>query len=414
MEGRESKDQVWAVIPAAGLGRRMGGFSKGRLVLLGRPVLYRTLLPFLESHVIDGLVIVLNESELQSTEEAVQAYLRGLEVLAREAGKPLLLVAGGERRQDSVLKGLLALEGKLDTDDLVVVHDGARPLLTRLLLERAVEAAKAKGPVVVGLPVRDTLKVVDDEGDGGVILETADRTRFWMVQTPQVFPFKLLKDAHDHAATMSFARTDDASLVEALGFDVWVIPGEEKNIKLTVPGDLVVAEAILSEGNEKPRVPPFSVGIGYDVHRVAAGRRLILGGIEIPWDKGLEGHSDADVLLHAIMDALLGAAGAGDLGTHFPDTDPSLRGISSTALAKQVLAILERKGIGIVHLDATVVAQQPRLAPLAGKIRHNLSVVFGLRPDQVNLKATTTEGLGFAGRGEGISAYAVALVTCFG
>lgn len=408
--------RVWAIVVAAGRGERMGaGVSKGFLELGGMPILERTLIACHDCDLIDGVVLVLGARDHVHWRDLAFGRLRSIQD-ARPLDKVIEVVTGGEQRQDSVFKGLEFLSTRAGPGDLVVIHDGARPLVTPGLLAGAIEGARQHDAVTVGVPVTDTHKLV---GADGQVESTVDRGRLWSVQTPQVFSFELIWEAHRRAAGEGFRGTDDASLIEWFGFPVHMIPGIQENIKVTTPIDLVVAESILAARGEGPAGgaraggarPSLSVGIGYDVHRTDPGRRLVLGGVEIPEGPGLVGHSDADVLLHAIMDALLGAAGLGDLGTHFPDSDPAYRDIASSRLAATVLDLLADGDRAILSVDVTMVAQEPRLAPRAGEIRRSIARILRIEPERVNFKATTSEGLGFSGRGEGMAAYAVVLLT---
>jgi 2-C-methyl-D-erythritol 4-phosphate cytidylyltransferase/2-C-methyl-D-erythritol 2,4-cyclodiphosphate synthase len=271
----------------------------------------------------------------------------------------------------------------------------------------------------------DTLKRTDPEG---WMCETVDRRPLRTIQTPQVFQWPLLWEAHETAARNGFAGTDDASLVERLGLPVFAVPGDPRNLKITTPEDLALAEALLAEqgtGNEEremrdepsPSTPPHSsflvppslsrTGFGCDVHRLVAGRPLILGGVAIPHPVGLEGHSDADVLCHAIGDALLGAAGLGDLGRHFPDTEARWKGASSLDLLRRIVVLARQAGWAPLHVDATLLAEAPKIAPHVPSMAERIGGALGLPPAAVNVKATTTEGLGFVGRREGMAAQAV-------
>ncbi len=373
-----------AIIAAGGAGRRMGGrVPKQFLMLAGRPVLRHTLERFAGAPGIDAIVLVLPAADLERGRELTQGL-----------GVACSVVAGGETRQESVRRGF---EAAADAD-LLVVHDGARPLVSRQLIEQVREAAVQYGAAIAAVPAKDTLKEVD--GDGR-IERTIDRRRIWQAQTPQAMRRDLLETALQVAAAAGFVGTDEASLLEHAGFSVTVVEGDPNNIKITVPADLAVAERLLGGGG----APPVRIGHGYDAHRLVAGRPLVLGGVDIPHDRGLLGHSDADVLTHALMDALLGGAGCGDIGRHFPDTDPRYRGISSLELLDRVVAVVAEAGWRPANADITVIAQAPRLAPHLPAMRANLARVC--HTEAVNIKATTTEQMGFAGRGEGIAAHAV-------
>lgn len=390
--GKVDEHVVTAIIAAAGSGRRMGReMNKVFLPLAGRPVLARTAAAMAACPEVDGLVVVVAPGE-EAGAEAVLA--------AAGLAKPWRVVAGGSERQHSVMKALAAVP---EVCEYIVVHDGARPLVEPAAISAAIAAARAGGAAGVAVPVKDTIKEVDE---AGFIAATPDRSRLWAIQTPQVFAAGLLRQAYAAAADAGVVATDDAALVERMGAKVIIVPGSYRNLKITTPEDLVMAEALLaSEGENMQRF-----GIGYDVHRLVEGRRLILGGVDIPHERGLEGHSDADVLLHAIKDALLGAAGLGDIGRHFPDTDQTYKGASSLKLLEAVRDKIAAAGWRAYNIDAVVVAEKPKLAPHIAAMTANIAAALGLETGQVNVKATTTEGLGFAGRREGIAAYAVASI----
>lgn len=383
---------VFAIIPAAGAGRRMGKETPKLLLTLGgRPVLAHTLSAFERASLVEGVVVVASESTLDACRrEVVERF--GLR-------KVSALVLGGAERQDSVRAGLEAVRGRAE---IVVVHDGARPFVTPRLIDASVEQCRRSGGVVVAVPVKDTVKVAED----GRVVETLDRSRLWAAQTPQTFPFDLLYDAHSRALAEGFRGTDEASLVERGGGTVTLLEGSYDNIKITTPEDIALGEMIL----KRAAGGGFRVGYGYDAHRLVEGRRLMLGGVEIPFEKGLLGHSDADVLCHAVADAALGAAGLGDIGRHFPSADPQYKDIPSLVLLTRVADLLKRASARLVNVDATLVAERPRIAPYAEEMRRNIGRGLGLSPDRVSVKATTNEGLGFPGREEGMAAWAVALL----
>ncbi len=394
-------DKVGGIIAAAGRGERMGApLNKAYLPLGDRPVLLHSLMTFESSGCVDAYVVVVPPSEVPFCRALLAPY--GLRKLAG-------VVGGGAIRQESVAKGLQALP---EACKLVAVHDGARPLLTEEVLEGAIRRAGAVGAVVVGVPVKDTVKVVEEK----LIRETPDRSGLWLAQTPQVFRRDLLAKAFAEAARSGFKGTDDASLVERLGVPVEVYRGSYENIKVTTPGDLVQAEAILARrsGQEvrhaAQAAPPVRTGFGYDVHPFTPGRRLVLGGVEIPDSEGLAGHSDADVLLHALMDACLGAVGLRDIGHYFPPSEQRWKDAPSLALLAAVRGILAEAGYLVGQVDAVVAAERPRLAPYIDQMKERISAVLGIPPGAVGIKATTGEGLGFVGRGEGIAAWAVATV----
>jgi 2-C-methyl-D-erythritol 4-phosphate cytidylyltransferase/2-C-methyl-D-erythritol 2,4-cyclodiphosphate synthase len=326
-------------------------------------------------------------------------HLDAARELCRGIAKVTALVPGGSRRQESVRNALRALAEW--APDLVAVHDGARPLATPELVSRCVRSAAERGSGVAALPVTDTLKRADAEGR---VLETLDRASIWAMQTPQVFRYSTLLAAHEAAAEGAEA-TDDAALVEQLGEPIHLVPGEETNLKVTTPADLAIVEALLAR-----REGAVRVGHGFDAHRLAPGRPCVLGGVTVPHPSGPAGHSDADVATHAIMDAVLGALALGDLGRHFPDSDPVYAGISSLELARRVAALAAERGYRVAQIDATVIAEAPKIAPHAAEMRARLAEAFGCDPEWVSVKGTTTEGLGYTGRGEGIAAHAVVVL----
>ncbi len=316
-------------------------------------------------------------------------------------GKVAHVLAGGPRRQDSVYNALRALSA--DPPEVVAVHDGARPLASVELVSRCIESALERGSGVAALPVTDTLKRASAEGrvDG-----TVDRRPLWAMQTPQVFGYAALLAGHEAALRDGVEVTDDAALVERMGETVWLVRGEPTNLKVTTPTDLQLAASILAV----PGGTAVRIGHGFDAHRLEAGRPCVLGGVTIPHDRGPLGHSDGDVLTHAVMDAALGALALGDIGQHFPDTDPAYRGARSVSLAARVAELLRERGYGVVNLDATVIAQAPRIAPHVSAMREALAEAFGCQVEAVSVKGTTTEGLGFTGSGEGIAAHAVVVL----
>ncbi len=305
------------------------------------------------------------------------------------------IVAGGDQRQDSVSNGLEKVTG-----EIVVIHDAARPMVTCEIIERSIEEAFTTGACIAAVPVIDTIK---SASEGNLVRSTVDRSNLFSVQTPQTFRTELIRAAYAKACADGVYATDDAALVERLQEKVTIVPGSYDNIKVTTPSD--VALATMKLGGCETRT-----GFGFDVHTLVEGRKLILGGVEIEFEKGLLGHSDADVMLHAIADACLGAAALGDIGRHFPDTDPQYKGVSSARLLHHVAHLVGENGWRVVNVDATLVCQRPKIAPFVPRMTHIIAECLGIEPDRVSIKGTTTEGLGYAGRGEGIGCYAVANV----
>lgn len=382
---------ISAIIAAAGAGRRMGsGRNKVFLPLAGQPILAVSCQALAACEPIGELVIAAAPGEVAEVHSLLTQY---------PPGKPWQVVAGGEERQYSIAKALAAVCAEAE---YILVHDAARPLVQGDDICRVLEAAVQYEAAGLAVPMKDTVKQIDEEQ---FAVDTPPRQSLWAIQTPQAFAASLLRRAYNQADEEGFLGTDDASLVERLGVKVKLVQGSYSNIKITTPEDSMVAEVLYRKRQEEMRI-----GIGYDVHRFSAGRKLILGGVEIPYELGLEGHSDADVLLHAIKDALLGAAALGDIGRHFPDTDEQYRGASSLLLLQRVKEILGVKGYSVHNLDATIIAEKPRLASYIPQMNRTIADTLGIDTGQVNIKATTTEGLGFTGRCEGIAAQAVAAI----
>jgi len=387
-----------AIIPAGGIGKRMGlGTPKQFSCLAGVPLLVHTVRAFEQVAEISAIIVAAPMDYLQHTRQLIEQY--GL--------YKVKVVTGGELRQDSVQAGLAHVPLECD---FVAVHDGARPLISPELIRACLAAAQKTGAAMAAIPVKDTIKEV---GADQFIVRTIDRKTLWQAQTPQVVRTDTLRKAFTAAAEKSFIGTDEASFLELINVRMSVVEGSEQNIKITRPDDLLIAEAILMK-KEQPSTPlaapSLRIGHGYDAHQLAADRPLILGGIEIPHPTGLSGHSDADVLTHALCDAILGALGAGDIGRHFPDTDPSYKNISSLKLLARVIATANEQGYTLGNADITVVAQAPKLAPHFPAMREKLAAVCRANQSAINLKGTTTEKMGFTGRKEGIAAHAVVLL----
>ena len=373
-------ERVGAILAAGGSGVR-AGLAKQWATLGGETVLRRSARLLAASGVVDELVVVVPAGE----EARGASEVEGL-------GIPARAVAGGAARADSVRAGLTALPEA----GVVLVHDAARPFASPALARAVAEAAAATGAALAALPATDTVK----RGEEGRVAATLDRSRIWLAQTPQGFRAPLLRRAFESAADPA-AATDECQLVEQMGEPVALVRGEPGNFKITGPDDLARARALLE--------PAVAMGVGYDVHAFAPGRKLILGGVEFEGD-GLLGHSDADICAHALCDAILGAAGLGDIGRHFPDTDPQWKGVSSLLLLREVAGKARALGWAVGNCDVTLAARRPKIAPRADEMRARLAEALGVAPAQVNVKATTGEGLGFVGRGEGIAAHAVALL----
>ena len=385
---------VSAIIAAGGRGVRLGGARpKQFLDLGGQTVLQRSVDAFLVSDRIAEIVVAL-PPELVAR---VPDYLR-------DRSKPITIVEGGARRQDSVAQAFALVSGRAD---LIVIHDAARPLVTAELIGRTLDAAAEHGAAIAALRVIDTVKRA---GADGVIQETIPRAEIFLAQTPQAFRVGVLRDALAQADT-ALDATDEAALAERAGHRVHLIDGDPHNLKITTADDLAMAAHFVGVRANRAEPARLRVGNGYDLHRLVAGRPLILGGVMIPFEKGLEGHSDADAVCHAVTDAILGAAGAGDIGRHFPDTDAAWKGADSIALLSRAAEIVTAAGYAVVNVDVVVIAQRPTLVPHIGAMQRNLSRAIGIEPGEVSVKGKTNEGVDSMGAGESIAVHAVALVS---
>jgi 2-C-methyl-D-erythritol 4-phosphate cytidylyltransferase / 2-C-methyl-D-erythritol 2,4-cyclodiphosphate synthase len=381
--------KVAAVIVAGGRGHRAGGeVPKQYRQIGGEPVIRPTLAAFLNHPRIDSVQPVIHPDD----ENAFRAATSGLE-------RMLPPVAGGATRQLSVRAGLEALRGT--APDLVLIHDAARPFLTVSLIDRAIAAAQDHGAAVPAIAISDTVKRIDAQD---MVSETLDRSRLRTVQTPQAFAFNLIVALHQRAATEGRDDfTDDAALAEWAGHRVSVFPGETTNVKLTTSDDFSRAEALHAAA-----LADIRTGNGFDVHVFGDGDHIMLAGVRIPHTRGVVGHSDADVALHALVDAILGALAEGDIGVHFPPSDPQWRGAASDRfLAFACERVRARSGM-IAHLDVTIVCEAPRVGPHRDAMRARIASIAGIPIGRVAIKATTSEKLGFTGRGEGIVAMATA------
>lgn len=384
------QEETWALILAAGSGSRMGAMPEAKQFFpwRGRPLYWHSALAMSRAACIDGIIFVFPENKCEKERERIDR-------LAWEdnLGLPWRVAAGGTRRQDSCRNGLALLPPVCRR---VLIHDAARPFASPALIRSIAESISADSPCIVpGIAVPDTIKLQLPGTD--LAERTLPRERLAACQTPQGFWTETLREAHRQEADV----TDDATMLENMGCTVRLIAGEESNRKITTREDLRLLAP------EPAALIPISA-MGYDVHRFGPGRPLRLGGVAIGGDWQIIAHSDGDVLLHALMDALLGLAGMGDIGRHFPDKDPALDGISSAILLDKVLGWLAERRICVTHTDLTVVAQKPRLAPHAQAIKNNVARLLNLGADDVNFKSTTEEGLGFTGSMAGIKAYAVA------
>lgn len=398
-------EKMIVILAAAGSGRRMGlGMNKAFLLLEGVPVIAHNLRQVSGVPEVERVIVVVRPDEVEEGTAIIKKYQHEYYPDLRWE-----LTAGGNERQDSVANALDIIK---ETEGYVAVHDGARPFATPDVFDRVFAAAKNSGAAVAGVPVKDTTKVV---AASGKVLETLERSKLRAIQTPQIFRLSLLREAYEKLRKENLQVTDDAGAVELLGADVVVAEGSYTNNKITTPDDLVWARALLHRGEGKDLKQDIMrsairVGSGFDVHRLTVGRKLILCGVEIPYELGLDGHSDADVAVHALMDAMLGAVCLGDIGEHFPDTDMAYKGADSMKLLRHVAGLLAAKGWRVGNADITIIAQKPKLAAYRQQMVKNIAEVLNLEFDAINVKATTTEQLGFTGREEGIASQVLVTV----
>lgn len=386
--------KVSVIVVAAGSGRRFG-YERNKLFypLCGKPVLAHTLMHVFAASSVDEVVIVNAECD----HDDIASMVEGL-----HPSKLVRFVLGGAEREDSVYNGLMATS---EDTDVVMVHDGSRPYAGPEWYDNAVSVMEYANAAVYAIPVKDTVKEREHAAATGVqTVRTLDRSRLIAAQTPQVFRRHILIEAHEYAKKNHINGTDDASLVEAMGEKIAILQGDARNHKVTTMDDVPILEFYMNGPTE------HRVGSGYDVHQLVEGRKLILGGVDIPFERGLEGHSDADVLIHAIMDALLGAAGLKDIGTYFPDTDGKFKNISSLILLEKVRQILIENRCRIVNVDATLLAQRPKIKMYVPQMIQNIAQALQIAASAVSVKATTTERLGFVGHEEGMAAQAAAMV----
>jgi 2-C-methyl-D-erythritol 4-phosphate cytidylyltransferase/2-C-methyl-D-erythritol 2,4-cyclodiphosphate synthase len=378
---------VGVIIVAAGRGDRMGASSpKQFLDLNGRSILQHSVAAFDNHPSVSHLVVVLAADMVESSDQLIGRTLR-----------PCAVVAGGSRRQDSVAAGVRALPPDVD---VILIHDAARPFADAALIDRVLAGVTDAGAAVPATRVRDTVKRVPAGGDR--IAETVPREDLWLAQTPQGFRRSILEDAMARQRPDAPA-TDDGMVAEMAGHAVKIVQGDERNVKITTPDDLAAARAALSAGSR--------VGTGYDLHRLVPGRPLVLAGVEIPFERGPHGHSDGDVVCHALIDAIFGAAGAGDIGRHFPNTDPAWKDAAGLDLLARTMAIVRDAGWVVLNADVTVILERPKLAPHIADIRGRLAVVLGVPVDRVSVKGKTNEGVDAVGQGEAIASHAVAMLS---
>ena len=388
---------VAALIVAAGRGARAAGEAgrpKQYCALGGVPMLARTIAAFATHPGVGDILVVIHPDDAALYEAASQGF----------AGRLRQAVPSGARRQDSVRAGLEALAG--EAPSAVLIHDAARPFVRPELISRVIAGLDTHQGALPCLPVTDTLKLVAQ----GRVTGTVERDSLWRAQTPQGFKFDAILSAH-RAAAKEPARefTDDSGIAEWFGLDVALVEGAEDNRKLTTREDLKIADELLQPGSARAS-GTIRVASGYDVHAFGPGDAVILCGVAIPHPKKLIGHSDADVGLHALTDALLGTIAEGDIGVHFPPSDARWRGAASELFLKHAASFVRERGGTIVHVDVTLLCEAPRIGPYRDQMRVRIAEALGVQIAQVSIKATTNEGLGFIGRGEGIAAMATATV----
>lgn len=376
------ENRIAVVIAAAGQGKRLGGdIPKQFQKISGEPVLVRTVRAFSKNESVDDIFIVTHKDYKEHCSQLISDY--GLE-------KVVSVFEGGAERQDSVYCALQRIEAERPSAEYVLIHDAARPFISQETIDAVIEASVSKGAAIACVPVKDSIRQGTSESSCNI-----ERKNLHIVQTPQGFRKTILMEAYEKAFSDGFYGTDDAGLVERLGQQIELVTGQYDNIKITTKEDMPMESR---------------VGTGFDVHALVEGRPLILGGVEIPFEKGLDGHSDADVLIHALMDALLGAAALGDIGRHFPDTDPEYKGISSVKLLEHVAGLLKSEGYTVGNTDITVMAQRPKIKPYIDEMTRIIANTLDIDVNRVSIKGTTTERLGFVGREEGIAAQAICLI----
>jgi 2-C-methyl-D-erythritol 4-phosphate cytidylyltransferase/2-C-methyl-D-erythritol 2,4-cyclodiphosphate synthase len=395
---------VAAIIAAGGRGVRLGADRpKQFLQIQGSSLLELTVKVLAASNRIDEIVVALPEDHLDAVGRSFEGQIK----------QPLHFVAGGERRQDSVANAFAKTSLQAD---VVVVHDAARPFVTTDVIDRAIDGALEYGAAIAAVTVRDTVKQTGDANAQGSrrILATIPRDSVFLAQTPQAFARDVLARALAEGTLVD--ATDEAMLVERLGLPVHIVEGDPRNVKITTAADLAAAKAAaLQTSMSRLEGDGFSrhlrIGTGYDLHRLVAGRPLILGGVTISFELGLDGHSDADIVCHAVTDAVLGAAGIGDIGRLFPDTDPKWKGADSIALLKGAITKVHDAGYRVSNVDVTVIAQKPKLLPYLELMRGNLAAALAVEPSAVSVKGKTNEGVESMGRSESMACHAVALLT---
>ncbi|MDD5923780.1 MAG: 2-C-methyl-D-erythritol 2,4-cyclodiphosphate synthase [Clostridia bacterium] len=384
--------KISAIIVAAGNSTRMGGINKQLIEICGKPVIVHTITAFNSAKNISEIIVVTKQELIGQIQDLLKTI---------SLDKPIKFVCGGDSRQVSVTNGINACN---ENADYFAIHDGARPLVLPDTIDKLCEYVMKYGCVAPCTELSDTVKKVNEQM---CIINTPDRSSLRAVQTPQIMKKDFCLDALSKV-TDTKLFTDDCGMLESAGYEVRLFNLQNDNIKITHSDDISRAELIFEKRTNMCN--QMRIGHGYDVHKLDENRKLILGGMEIPYEKGLLGHSDADVLTHAVMDALLGAAAMGDIGGLFPDTDPAYKDADSMLLLKKVCNKIADKGYKIINIDCTLIAQAPKLKPYIEQIRKNYADVMNVNISQINVKATTEEKLGFTGRKEGMSAHCVCLI----
>lgn len=381
------------IVVAGGRGERLGGALPKQLRTLGgRTLLELSISPFDAIDAIREVVVVLPASLMSSPPECLNRVRADVRV-----------VAGGDRRQDSVALGFDAVA---PSADVIMIHDAARPFCPTELVQRVLDAARESGAAIAAVAAQDTVKEAEVESGIDVVVKTVPRERIFLAQTPQAFTYPILRDAVE-LGRAGATGTDEAALAEQAGHRVRLVEGDRRNMKITTEADLAMAEAMTSRSD-----PPAQtrIGLGYDLHRLVEGRSLVLAGVTIPGDRGLLGHSDADAVCHAVTDAILGAANAGDIGQHFPDDEARWKDASSIDLLGRATELIRSRGFGVGNVDVVVIADWPKIRDHAEAMRGQLAQALGISPDFVSIKGKTSEGVGPVGRGEAIAVHAVALI----
>ena len=391
---QRSCHRVAGILLAAGSSTRMGGSDKLLMHIAGVPAISRSFSVFEQCNAVCCIAVVTNSNN----NSRISATLP-----SNSPGKRVLMAEGGEARRDSVVAGIKALDADNCGAEMLAVHDGARPLATSSLLLSGMKAAEVAGAATPVIPISDSLKRVEH----GLIVATLERDGLFATQTPQVFKREVLKSAHE---AVSSDGKDDAEIVELAGGLVSTFPGDAANIKLTTPPDVVLANSLASGDSQPIQAQEVRYGVGFDMHQLVEGGPLRLGGTEIEFEMHLKGHSDGDVLMHAVASAILGAAKQGDLGSRFPSADPRYSGMDSSYFVRRSTELAADSGWSLSYIDSTVIAARPRISPHYDAMVQGIATAAGLAISQVNVKSTTTDGVGGIGSGKGIGAQAVATV----